>query len=150
MERRFPNPVSRLIEAHDSLGLNDLQLERLRTLEADLRTQNEALVKQLPQAPAGGGSGGRGGGRGGGGRGMGGGMGGGRRGGGEGRGGDPGKAREIMQQIEAQSAAARGGRWLRRLDTASRSAGSSRSNPTSAWSLHPWASSKSAVRIPSF
>lgn len=106
-ERRFPNPVTMLIGARDSLQLDDLQVETLHQIEADLRDQNAPLYRQLPQG--GEGARGPGGGRGGM-RGMdGGGMGGGMRGGGGGPpgGGPPGGGRqgggtapsEIFRQI---------------------------------------------------
>lgn len=102
-ERRFPNPVSLLIERKDSLQLNELQLETLREVEADLRSKNDPLLKQLPEGGPGGGGRGMGGRGGGMGMRSGGGMGGapgggGRRGGGGGA--DAGKMREIIQQVE--------------------------------------------------
>jgi hypothetical protein len=101
-ERRFPNPVTLLLDARDSLQLNDLQVETLRGVEADLRAENEPLLRQLPQGQAGGGGrpGGGGRGSGGGGRGGYGGGGGGRGGYGGGGGGGGSAFGEVAQKIE--------------------------------------------------
>lgn len=91
---RFPNPVTLLIQARDSLGLDELQVGAMQRIEQDVRQQNEPLVRELPQRPAGG----RGPGVGPGG-GMGG-PGGGRGGRGGPGGGDMGRMRETMTKIE--------------------------------------------------
>jgi hypothetical protein len=108
------NPVTVLIEARDTLGLVDMQVDALRGIAAELQRKNQPLMTRMePRAgrqPGAGGGRGPGGGGGGGGMGGRGGMGGGGGAGGGGGRGRPGAAGEraamdsVRRQIEANNA----------------------------------------------
>jgi len=94
------NPVTMLIEARDTLGLLDMQVDAMRRVADDLQRKNQPLQAQLGprrREGPGGGRGPRGGGMPGGGEG-------GRRGGGGGRPGAlPAGADSIFRRIEANN-----------------------------------------------
>lgn len=99
------NPVAMLIQARDSLGLNDLQVQAMQRIADELQRKNQPLLEQM--RPAGGQGGGARGGRprGGRGGGMGGGGMGGRPGGGRGR-PAPAGADSLRARLEANRAEA--------------------------------------------